>query len=208
MHAQHNPGGRDGRGQQGGAAAGEATRTRGRIPGVRCATCRSENRDTFNFCSHCRAQPYGGPPVPRDLHAQPVEIDAEKLQARRASILAKLEGRPGQQRKSKIADYFDAFLLAYSDGHRGWETATDNDVFEWCCYLDSQGRGTTWVHDSSCPEAGSTGGEACAPKRVREAIRSRVDRQRLCIEVADGHEGNVGQGRGMEPNRKAGEPVF
>ena len=30
---------------------------------------------------------------------------------------------------------------------------------------------------------------------MREAIRSRVDQQRLCIEVADGHEGNVGQGR-------------
>ena len=35
MYVQHNQGGRDGRGQQGGAAAGEATRTRGRIPGVR-----------------------------------------------------------------------------------------------------------------------------------------------------------------------------
>ena len=102
MHAQHNPGGRDGRGQQGGAAAGEATRTRGRIPGVRCATCRSENRDTFNFCSHRGAQPYRGPSVPRDPHAPPVEMDAEKLQARRASILARLEGRPGQRRKGKI----------------------------------------------------------------------------------------------------------
>ena len=133
MYVQHNQGGRDGRGQRGGAAAGEATRTRGQIPGVRCATCRSEKKDTFNFCSYCGTQPYRGPPVPRDPHAPPVEIDAENLHARRASILAKLEGRPGQQRKSKIADDFDALLLAYSDGHRGWETATDGDVFDWCC---------------------------------------------------------------------------
>ena len=36
-------------------------------------------------------------------------------------------------------------------------------MFDWCCYLDPQGRGTTWVQDASCPEVGSTRGEACAP---------------------------------------------
>ena len=163
MSVQHNQKGRDGRGQQGEAAAGEATRPRRRIPGVRCATLRSENRDTFNVFSQCGEQPYRGPPVPRDPHAPPVEIDTEKLQARRTSLLAKLDGQPGQQRKSKIADDFDAFLLAYLDGYREWETATDSDVFDWCCYLESQGRGTTWVHDASCPEVGSMGKEACAP---------------------------------------------
>ena len=33
---------------------------------------------------------------------------------------------------------------------------------------------------------------------MREAIGSRVDRKRHRIEVADGHEGNVGQGREMD----------
>ena len=114
MHAQHNSGGRGSGDQQAGAAAGEATRTLGRIHGVRCVMCGSENGDTFNICSHCGAQPYRGPSVPRDPLAPPVEIDAEKLRARRASILARLEGRPGhQQRKSKVEEKFDPFLLAY-----------------------------------------------------------------------------------------------
>ena len=128
-----------------------------------CATCRSENMGAFNYCSHCGAQPYRGPPIPRDPHARPVNIDTDKLQARRAAILAKVETRPGQQRKSKIADEFDAFILSYSGGRRGWSDATADDVFDWCCFLDSQGRGTTWVHDAACPGVGSTEGEACTP---------------------------------------------
>ena len=83
--------------------------------------------------------------------------------ARRAYILAKFEGRPGRQRKNTIADDFDAFLLVYSDGHHGWGTATDNDVFDWWCYQESHGRGTTGVDDASSTEVGFTAEEACAP---------------------------------------------
>ena len=71
--------------------------------------------------------------------------------------------RPGQKRKSKIADDFDAFLLVRSGGRRGWATATDDDVFDWACFLDSQGHGTTWVHDRSCPGVGIADGGACRP---------------------------------------------
>ena len=199
-HLQHNQRGRDGRVQQGERQPARLPVHAGEFQACAAQPVRRRTR-TFNFCSHCGAQPYRGPPVPHDPHAPSVEIDAEKLQARRASKLAKLEGRPGQQRKSKMTDDFDTFVLAYSDGKRGWETATDNDVLDWCCYLDSQGRGPTWNHDASCPQVWSTRGEACAPA-------SRVDRERLCIEVAHGHEGNVGQGRGLGPDRNAGEPAF
>lgn len=116
MRVRHNPGGQDG-----GSPAGEATRTHARIQHVLRITCRSVNRDTFNVCSHCGAPPYRGPPVTRDPLARPVVVDIAKLQARRAAILAKMEGRSGQQRERKRADEFDAFLLAYSRGRRGWQ---------------------------------------------------------------------------------------
>ena len=85
-----------------------------------------------------------------------------------------MEGRPGQQRKTKKADELIAFLLAYSGGRRRWQTATDNDVFYWACFLDSQGKATTWVHDASCPGVGSTRGESCAPtSRCAEQYEAR-----------------------------------
>ena len=66
----------------------------------------------------------------------------EKLEARRAVVLAAMVERAGQRRKSKITDDFDAFLLVRSGGRRGWATATDDDVFDWACFIDSQGHGT------------------------------------------------------------------
>ena len=71
--------------------------------------------------------------------------------------------RPGQRCKSKIADDFDAFLLARSRGRRGWSTATDDDVFYWACFLLSQDLGVTWVHDRSCAGVGLAEGGACLP---------------------------------------------
>ena len=123
-----------------------------------CDTCRSEIMSTFYYCLHCGAQPFRAPPIPGDPRAWPVVIDVNALQARRAEILDKMERRPGQQRKSKIVDEFDAFLLSYWGGRRGWKDATAADVLDWCGFLDSQARGTTWVHGAACPEVGSTGG--------------------------------------------------
>ncbi|CAN0564276.1 unnamed protein product, partial [Ectocarpus sp. 12 AP-2014] len=82
-------------------------------------------------------------------------VDLPKLRERREYVLAKMANRPGQQRKSRVADEFDSFVLSLSDNRRGWKTATDSDVLDWCCYLDSQGHGTTLVHAPSCPHVGS-----------------------------------------------------
>ena len=60
-----------------------------------------------------------------------------------------------------MADEFDTFIQASSGGRKGWATATDEDVFIWCCVLDSQANGTTWVHDPSCPCVGFMHGDAC-----------------------------------------------
>lgn len=58
-----------------------------------------------------------------------------------------------------------------------WKIAADNGVFD-CCYLDSQRRGTTWVHNASCPGVGATGGEAGVPTSgcVKQYATGSIDR--------------------------------
>ena len=75
-----------------------------------------------------------------------------------------MAGRRGQLRKCAVADGFDRFRLGYSGGRRGWAEATDRDVYDYCCYLDSQGNGTTWVHERACPRVGSPVGNSCPPQ--------------------------------------------
>ena len=138
-------------------ASGGATCARDLVRYVFCETCRTENVGQFNYCWFCGTQPF------RDPDATAVRIDVGKLEARRAVVLAAMAKRPGQRRKSKIGDDFDAFLLARSGGRRGWATAIDDDVFDWACFLYSQGHGTTWVHDRSCPGVGPDDDGACLP---------------------------------------------
>ena len=71
-----------------------------------------------------------GTPIQRGPDTTAVQIDVGKLEARRGVVFAGMAERPGQKRKSKIAEYFDAFLLARLGGRRGWATATDYDVFD------------------------------------------------------------------------------
>ena len=93
-----------------------------------------------------------------------VWIDTEKkLHARRATLRAMTAGRLGPRHKKKTGDDFDACIQASSRGRKDWTTATDEDVFDWCCVLDSQRNGATWVHDSFCPRAGITHEDACPP---------------------------------------------
>ena len=76
----------------------------------------------------------------------------------------RINGRTSEpEAQSKIADDFDAFLLTQSRGLRGWATATDDDVFDWACFLDSQGHEATWVHDRSCPGVSLADGGAYLP---------------------------------------------
>ena len=37
-------------------------------------------------------------------------------------------------------------------------------MLDWCCFLDSNGNDTTWVHDRSCPDVGVVSGGACTPE--------------------------------------------
>ena len=100
-----------------------------------------------------RAPAYRGPPVPRTTEAPAVIIDS-KLNDRIRKVRAALAGTAGQQRKSRVADNFDGFVRARTSNVRGWQTATDVDVLEWLCWLDSHGNGAKLVHSASCPGVG------------------------------------------------------
>ena len=139
--------------------------------------------------------------------APPVCTDAGKLENRRAMVLAAMAERPGQRRKCKVADEFDAFLRARSGGRRAWEVAIPEDVFDWCCFLDSQGNGTTWVHDRSCPSVGLASSEACPPGNGcanRYAARSMdkgfVSKLRMVMRE------QLGKVEERDPVEKTGDP--
>lgn len=129
---------------------------------VLCANCRTENVATFQFCYHCGRPPRQGMTSTRPP-AGDVFVDHDKVQARRTQVLSAMDGRSGQVRKAKIAKDFDAFVHTRSAGRLGWESATPDDVFDWFCFLDTQGNGTTVVHDRACPGVGSVSADLCVP---------------------------------------------
>lgn len=89
-----------------------------------------------------------------------------------------MDGRAGQVRKVRVAEELDAFVYELSGGRRGWIEATPDDVIDWFCFLDSQGKGTKWVHERSCPHVGSSAtgqcppGFTCAKRYAAESFRT------------------------------------
>ena len=59
---------------------------------------------SFDFCWKCGVQPVRPLPAPSYPQRPPVIVDVEKVQARRHQVLAAMEGRSGQLRKSTVAD--------------------------------------------------------------------------------------------------------
>ena len=162
-----------------------ASRTAGRIRSVLCSPCRTEISGRFNYCGNCGMQQYRGPPTPLDPAGSIVQIDAKTLNARRATVRAAMAGRPGQRREIKIADELDTLIRASSGCRKGWATAIDDDVLDYCYYLDSQGNGTTWVHVLSCQGWTSRTQPPASPRAVvpngtRPSRSTRVSRPR-CV---------------------------
>ncbi|CAM9728164.1 unnamed protein product [Pylaiella littoralis] len=137
-----------------------ATRAADWIPRVLCNACQGINLGTYVFCQFCKIPAYRGEPVPRSA-GPPTVIFEDKLNERIHEVLSAVQGTAGQQRKSSVADSFDGFVRARSAGARGWKTATDVDVFEWLCWLDSHGKGTKLVHAPTCPGVGTTSTSRC-----------------------------------------------
>ena len=88
-----------------------------------------------------------------------IAIDHVKLQARLEQADTAMQGRAGQVRKDVVATQFDLFLRSYSAGAREWLQGLPNDVANWICFLESQGRGTKLVHAIKCPGVGLPGRE-------------------------------------------------
>ena len=78
-----------------------------------------------------------------------VRIDTDKLSARRAMIRAMIAGRPGPRHQSKRTDELDVFIQASYRGRKDRAAATDENPFDLCCVLESQGNGITFVHGPS-----------------------------------------------------------
>lgn len=55
-----------------------------------------------------------------------------------------MEGRPRQERKGWVVDDLGAFVLVISAARRCWKTATPNMVFDYRCFLDTQGDTLRW----------------------------------------------------------------
>lgn len=152
-----------------------ATRVPDRIPQVLGSACGAQNDATFNFCQHCVTPPYRGLLEPRVPGAALV-IDIDRLEAHIEVVRAACVNKAGQRLKSVVADEFVACLRAHTAGDRGWESATDADVDDWLCWLDSHGNGTKIVHAVDCVAIGSTSlesyspGSTCAKRYVAQTL--------------------------------------
>lgn len=111
--------------------------------------------------SGCSVPSNGIVPTSRYPQQVPIAVEMAQVRTRRAQGLIAMARRPGQVRTSRVTDEFDAFELVASAGRRGWQTATPDDVFDFLCYLGTQGKGTNMAHGRVCPGVGSAGPARC-----------------------------------------------
>lgn len=116
---------------------------------------------TIASAGRCGVPPDWVSPTPRFPGRPPVHVDVGRLHDRRHQVLTAVAARPGAVRKHRVPDEFDAFLLSRSDGARGWQAATPDDVFDFFCFVNTHDKGTKTVHVRSCPSVGSAGSGAC-----------------------------------------------
>ena len=174
---------------------------------VACSSCQTENVGHYNYCWSCGVQPARGRPVPRDPQAARVSIDFDALRARGDQVLSAASNRRAQQRKCAVADGFDAFILSATEQRRGWKQASDRDVFDYLCFLDTQGSGTKWVHDRACPGVGTTHGRDCLPnspcaKRYAAASMQKGIVSKLKMAMQE----QLGKDSSWDPATRSGNP--
>ena len=96
----------------------------------------------FSLSGHCR---------PRGITSGLRSLWMSKRSRHAGTKHWRLEGRPGQLRKSRMADEFDAFVLVISAGSRGWTTATPDDPFDFLCHLDTKKKVRRWCTKHLAP---------------------------------------------------------
>lgn len=110
-------------------------------------------------------------------------------------------------RKAKVARDFDAFLRVRSGERIGWEAAAPNDVFDWLCFLDTHGNGTTVVHDLSCPGVGTSGaGECVAGSRCPTRYAAESLRVSFVSKLKMAYREELGRGAPWHPKDRTGNP--
>ena len=134
-----------------------------RIIQVFCAICKARNDATFDYCLHCRTPPLWGPIALPTRRAVGIVIDESRLAARKAAVALATSHNAGQKRKLRVSDKFDAFISARSTQARGWASATNQDVLDGLCWLDSHDGGTKAVHSPNCAAVGPESLERCSP---------------------------------------------
>ena len=92
-------------------------------------------------------------------------------------------------------------MLAYSDGQRGWKTATDNDVLDWRCYLDSQGRGRRGFTMRRVQKCGPRGGRRVRPL-AESTDKGCISKLRMAIKET------LGKAEDRDPTEKRGNRCF
>ena len=123
-------------------------------------------------------------------------------------MLEALAGKADPQRKCRVADNFDAFIRARTSNERGWVNATDVDVFEWLCWLDSHGNGTELVHAVTCRGWNGTvarnadQGTKCRERFVAASLdKGQVSIFKICTIP------QLGRHSGGDPVEQRGNPV-
>ena len=185
----------------------------GRLPTARdlirfavCPNCNEENVGHFNFCFNCGV-PSADSTKPLTVPGLPVTINRAQLVARRTQAETVMRGRANQVRKGVVAGQFDSFLMSYSGGARGWLNAVPDDVVDWFCFLDSQGRGNTLVHEDACPGVGSSSRDRCR-QGAKCAKRYAADslRKGYFSKLKMAYKEQLGRGDEWNPVSRTGNP--
>lgn len=90
-----------------------------------------------------------------------VQVDMGILRNRKDQFLAVHGSKPSELGKHKVVLNFDKFLKSTSTGAQSWTVATDDNVVDRLCCLDTQGAGITVVHKPACSEFGYKHWDAC-----------------------------------------------
>ena len=114
----------------------------------------------------------------------------------------------GQKRKCVVVAQFDAFMRARSQNARGWGGASDVDVQDYLCWLDSKGSGTTVVHARDCPEVGSKSLVKCeAAKGCSKRYAASSLEKGFTSKLKCGMAELLGKTRAWNDTEKTGNPV-
>lgn len=91
-----------------------------------------------------------------------LRVDVTRLRQWKNQFLRARASKQCELRKYRVAAEFDRFIHAISSSARNGTQATDHDVVDWLCFLDTQRDGIAVVHTSACAEFGAKAWGKCS----------------------------------------------